>query len=79
MRPDRRQDEQTIPPGNHRPALKVKVAIAAVKREKTLDELAQLFVVHPNQITTLRGQLLDGAAAVFGGDSAADPAEPMIT
>ena len=50
----------------HSPAFKAKVALAAVKGEKTLVELAQQFDVHPNQITTWKGQLLDGAAGVFG-------------
>src|SRR6059036_3702794 len=53
---------------NHSPAFKAKVALAAVKGEKTLVELAQQFDVHPNQITQWRGQLLDGAAGVFGRD-----------
>ncbi len=43
---------------NHTPAFKAKVALAAVKGEKTLAELAQLFDVHPNQITTWKAQLL---------------------
>ncbi|MBC7519696.1 MAG: transposase [Sandarakinorhabdus sp.] len=43
---------------NHIPAFKAKVALAAVKGEKTLAELAQQFDIHPNQITTWRGQLL---------------------
>jgi transposase-like protein len=42
------------------------VALAAVRGEKTLAELAQQFDVHPNQITQWRSQLLDGAAEVFG-------------
>ena len=52
------------PRRNHSPAFKAKVAIAAIKGEKTLAELAQQFDVHPNQITQWRGQLLEGATAV---------------
>ena len=63
---------------NHRPAFKPKVALAAVKGEKPLAELAQQFDVHPIQITTWRGQLLEGAAGVFGLDGHAEPAEPAI-
>ena len=54
------------PRRNHTPAFKAKVALAAVKGEKTLAELAQFFDVHPNQITAWKAQLLDGAAEVFG-------------
>ncbi|WP_345574798.1 transposase, partial [Stakelama sediminis] len=50
------------PRRDHSPAFKAKVALAAVKGEKTLAELAQQFDVHPNQITTWRTQLLEGAA-----------------
>jgi transposase len=60
---------------NHSPAFKAKVALAAIKGEKTVSELAQLFDVHPNQITQWKSQLQDGAAAVFGsGAAAAAPA-----
>jgi transposase len=50
------------------PAFKAKVALAAIKGEKTLAELAQQFDVHANQITQWRSQLLEGAADVFGDD-----------
>ena len=60
----------------HSPAFKAKVALAAVKGEKTLAELAQLFDVHPNQITTWKIQLLEGAAGVFGQDKG--PAEAPV-
>lgn len=55
---------------NHTPAFKAKVALAAVKGEKTLAQLAQLFDVHPNQITAWKAQLLEGAAEVFGSGPA---------
>ena len=63
---------------NHSPAFKAKVALAAVKGEKTLAELAQQFDVHPNQITTWRSQLLEGAAGVFGSDVRTEPVAPAI-
>ena len=46
----------------HNPAFKAKVALAAIKGEKTLAELAQQYDVHPNQITAWKARLLDGAA-----------------
>ena len=62
------------PRRNHTPAFKAKVALAAVKGEKTLAELAKQFDVHPNQITSWKGQLLEGAAGVFGSEPKADAA-----
>jgi transposase len=50
----------------HSPAFKAKVAVAAVKGDRTLSELAKQFDVHPNQITAWRAQLLEGAAGLFG-------------
>ena len=50
----------------HNPAFKAKVALAAIKGEKTLAELAQQYDVHPNQITDWKQQLLARAADVFG-------------
>ena len=59
---------------NHTPAFKAKVALAAVKNDRTLAQLAEQFDVHPNQITTWKAQLEGGAAHVFGpGGGAAAP------
>lgn len=44
---------------NHSPTFKAQVAVAAVKGDKTLAELAQQFDVHPNQITDWKSQLPD--------------------
>ncbi len=60
------------PRRNHSPAFKAKVALAAIKGEKTLAELAEQFDVHPNQITQWNAQLLEGAADVFGADARAE-------
>lgn len=51
---------------NHSPAYKAKVAVAAIKGDKTLVELSEQFDVHPNQIQDWRKRLLDDAETVFG-------------
>jgi transposase len=52
---------------NHGAAFKAQVALAAVKGDRTLAELAEQFQVHPTQITDWKQQLLARAADVFGG------------
>ena len=57
---------------NHSPEFKAKVAIAALKGDKTLAELAQQFDIHPNQITDWKTQQLEHSAVVFGEKAAKD-------
>ena len=66
------------PRRNHTATFKAKVALAAIKGEKTLSELAEQFDVHANQITQWKGQLLEGAAGVFGGEAKAEPAAAAV-
>jgi transposase len=63
---------------NHSPAFKAKAALAAVKGEKTLVELARQFDVHVNQITQWKAQLLQGAAGVFGSEAKAGSIGPTV-
>ena len=62
----------------HSPGFKAKVALAAIKDEKTLAEPAKLFDVHPHQITAWKAQLQDGAAGVFGSVPSASDAVPVV-
>lgn len=64
------------PRRNHAPGFKAQVALAAIKGDKTLVELAQHFDVHPNQITDWKTQLLERAALAFG--EAKPTAEPDL-
>jgi transposase len=65
------------PRRNHTPAFKAKVALAAVKGDRTIAQLAEHFDVHPNQITTWKAQLECGASEVFGSGNTA-PSAPAI-
>lgn len=55
------------PRRNHGAEFKAKVALAAIRGEKTLADMAEQFDVHPHQITEWKKQLLDRAAEAFGG------------
>ena len=57
------------PRRNHSPTFKAKVALAAVKGDRTIAQLAEQFDVHPNQVTAWKAQLEGGASDVFGAGS----------
>ena len=61
----------------HTPAFKAKVALAAIKGDRTLAQLAEQFDVHPNQITSWKAQLESGAADVFG-PGGSGPVQPAV-
>ena len=63
---------------NHAAGFKAQVAVAAIKGDKTLAELAEQFDVHPNQISEWKQPLIDSAANVFGGSAYAKAAEPDL-
>jgi len=58
------------PRRNHTAAFKAKAALAAVKGDRTLAQLAEQFDVYPNQITSWKAPLENGAADVFGPGAA---------
>ena len=64
------------PRRNHSAQFKARVALVAIRGEKTLAELASQFDLHPNQITQWKTQLLERAVEVFG--SASDPVEKPV-
>jgi transposase len=66
------------PRRNHTPAFKAKVALAAIKGDRTLAQLAEHFEVHPNQVTSWKAQLEGGAADVFGAGSGNGTAQPVV-
>jgi transposase-like protein len=56
------------PRRNHSPAFKARVALEAIRGEKTIAQIAAHHEVHPNQVTTWKAELLENAATIFGGN-----------
>ena len=65
------------PRRNHSPAFKAKVALAAIKGDRTIAQLSEHFDVHPNQITTRKSQLESSASDIFGSGGGT-PATPAV-
>ena len=61
----------------HSPAFKAKVALATVKGDRTIAQLAEHFDVHPNQITAWKSQLEASASEIFGR-GVGTPATPAV-
>jgi transposase len=67
------------PRRNHTPAFKAKVALAAIKGDRTLSQLAEQFDVPPNQITSWKGQLEEGQPMCSVPVAAAEPRSRLST
>jgi transposase len=66
------------PRRNHTPAFKAKVALAAIKGDRTIAQLADQFDVHASQITTWKDQLQQGAVDMFASGTSNKRATPEV-
>jgi transposase-like protein len=59
--------------------LKAKIAVEAIKGQRTIQEIASHYEVHPTQVTQWKKQLMEGAAEVFsnGKEHAAEADEQL--
>lgn len=66
------------PRRNHNAAFKARVALEAIRGDKTVAQIASHHQVHPNQVTTWKTQLLENAAAIFGAERLAEDGKEQI-
>jgi transposase-like protein len=62
----------------HTAAFKAQVALAAVKGDKTVNELASQFAIHPTLIHAWKKQLLAGAEDVFANGAKAPAVDTVV-
>jgi len=61
----------------HSAALKAKVALAAIRGERTVNELAGLYQVHPSQIVAWKKRALGGLSELFADGRRRAPRRPI--
>ena len=66
------------PRRNHSAAFKARVALEAIRGEKTVAQISAHHEVHPNQVTSWKSQLLENAAAIFDGTAVATDSRERI-
>ena len=60
---------------SHSPSFKARVALAALREDKTMAELCKEFELHSTQINQWKRQLLDGAVDVLGSTARKEPVD----
>ena len=66
------------PRRNHSASFKARIALEAIRGEKTVADIASHHEVHPNQVTTWKMQALGNMASTFGGQAIADDGKEQI-
>ena len=66
------------PRRNHSAGFKARVALEAIRGEKTVAQIAAHHEVHPNQVTSWKNQLLESAAGIFGAEALANDGKERI-
>src|SRR5476649_1377669 len=66
------------PRRNHSASFKARIALEAIRGDKTVAEITAHHEVHPNQVTTWKTQALENMAGIFGGTMVADDGKEQI-